>query len=33
MVVLGEMVEIILVLVERIEIREGEAGGSRPWLC
>lgn len=25
--VLGEMVEIILVLVERIEIREGEAGG------
>lgn len=33
MMVLGEMVEIILVLVERIEIREGEAGGLALGLC
>jgi hypothetical protein len=32
MVVLVEIMGIILVMVVRVEIKEGEAGRARPWL-
>ena len=32
MIVLVEMMDIILVMLVRVEISEGEAGRARPWL-